>query len=741
MNQTNRFKQFVAAPVFEDEDMTRVASLQNVILLALAGSSALFTALSALVRSSQPSGLIIGAFTAVLTLGMWFFMRRGYVRQISILLSTAFLVIVTMSTLLAGSVRDPIAAAYVVCIVIAGLLISLRAALVFTGLSILAYVGLIQLELLGTMTPVLEPPGAPELVTFAAVMITFVAFLIVALRGTRNAYELARSNERALSVANDELVAARASLEQLVVARTEELRASAEVGRVATSILDPEHLLREVVRVIATRFDFNHAAAFTVDRTGKYAVLRAATGAVGEALLRRGLKIKIDGSSMVGFAMSHRRPRVSLDVSEEEVYAEPRLPETQSEIALPLIVGDKVLGALDVQSGREDAFDQATLAVLQAMSDQIAIALDNANSYAATQEAIQQARGLYNAAEEVGRLEVDLEDKVEAMMRAAGETIGFDRWWVVVFDARREWLIPIAANQGKTGRDHAIRIAEQQSSPVVRSAVYGESYVVNDPENDSRLQDVPSNRRMNIGKFIAVPILTSNQPLGALTFGRSLEGRELTEGELRVGQSLASLTAIAIENQRLFDETQRVLEEVDTINRHLTGEAWTSALRRSHLNETIHVSSKDTQEYEQIPQLNEAMTSRETIVHQRSDTEADVVVPLMLRGVPIGTLHVRTPTDTWDDDMVTTISRIADHVAQSAENARLIEETEVRFARERALHESTDKIRRHAEVERILQTAAEELSRHLNTSRVAVRLSSKDTGTNGYDQDDGQQVD
>jgi GAF domain-containing protein len=255
----------------------------------------------------------------------------------------------------------------------------------------------------------------------------------------------------------------------------------------------------------------------------------------------------------------------------------------------------------------------------------------------------------------------------------------------------------------------------------VRSALYGETFVVNDPEHDLRLSGMPADRRTVSGKFISVPILTPKRPIGAINFGRAIEGRDLSESELRIGQSVASLAAIAIENQRLFDEMQRVLKEVDAINRHLTGEAWSTALRRARRSGVLRIGSGLTDD-EPLPEMVEAFETRSVVLRERGAAEMTVAVPLMLRGIPIGVMHLRAPARSWDDDMAAMVTRIADHVAQSVENARLLEETEVRFARERALHESTDKVRRGTDVERIVQTAAEELARHLNASRVAVQV-------------------
>jgi putative methionine-R-sulfoxide reductase with GAF domain/HAMP domain-containing protein len=187
---------------------------------------------------------------------------------------------------------------------------------------------------------------------------------------------------------------------KIIQARTEQLRASADVGRTAVSVLEPDEVLRRVVNLITDRFGFYYAAIFIIDNHGEYAVLREATGEAGRILKERGHQLEVNGQSMVGYAITRRRPRIALDVGEEPVrFANPLLPDTRSEIALPLIVGDKVLGVLDVQSTQEAAFDEASAAVLQSMADQIAVGLSNAEQFRQTDAALQRAHVLYTASQ------------------------------------------------------------------------------------------------------------------------------------------------------------------------------------------------------------------------------------------------------------------------------------------------------------------------------------------------------
>jgi GAF domain-containing protein len=194
------------------------------------------------------------------------------------------------------------------------------------------------------------------------------------------------------------------ALETHVEMRTAQVAASADVGRVVTSILDPDLLLKQVVSLITDRLGYYYAAAFTLDPAGRYAVLREAAGPGDAAWLLKqaGYQLEISGNSMVAAAIREQGVCIALDVGAEAVrFANPLLPDTHSEVALPLMVGKQVIGALDVQSAQYAAFDEASAAMLQNVADQIAVALNNAAQYQRELTRAQQTTHLLEATVEL----------------------------------------------------------------------------------------------------------------------------------------------------------------------------------------------------------------------------------------------------------------------------------------------------------------------------------------------------
>jgi PAS domain S-box-containing protein len=187
----------------------------------------------------------------------------------------------------------------------------------------------------------------------------------------------------------------RKQAEEALARRAMQLQTSAEVSHVASSIVDPDELIRQVVDLIRKRFDLYYVGLFLVDQAGldpgKWAVLQAGTGEAGRKMVKQRHKLKIGSGSMIGWCIANKQPRIALDVGEEAVrFENPLLPETRSELALPLISRGEAIGALTIQSSQEAAFSEEDIAVLQIMAGQIANSIENARLYRQTQAALEE---------------------------------------------------------------------------------------------------------------------------------------------------------------------------------------------------------------------------------------------------------------------------------------------------------------------------------------------------------------
>jgi PAS domain S-box-containing protein len=209
--------------------------------------------------------------------------------------------------------------------------------------------------------------------------------------------------ERRLYVSLVRDISERKQAEEMLARRAIQLQTGAEVAHAASSIVDPDDLIRQVVELIRERFALYYVGLFLVDQTpnlrgqaGEWAYLRAATGEAGQAMLRQRYRLRIGGNSMVGQCIAQGTARIALHAGEEAVrFANPLLPDTRSELALPLTSRGEAIGALTIQSSEDAAFSEEDIAALVIMAGQIANSIENARLYQETQAALEELKATH----------------------------------------------------------------------------------------------------------------------------------------------------------------------------------------------------------------------------------------------------------------------------------------------------------------------------------------------------------
>jgi GAF domain-containing protein len=177
--------------------------------------------------------------------------------------------------------------------------------------------------------------------------------------------------------------------------KTEQLRATSYIARKTAEVQDLATLLETVAHLVTDQFGFYHTGIFLINENGNQVVLQAASSEGGQRMVERGHSLTIGMQGIVGYVAAQKKPRIALDVGTDAVFFNnPDLPMTRSEVALPLLIRNKVLGVLDIQSDRPQAFSVDDTDVLQTLSDQIAIAIENARLLDETQAAIMQLEAL-----------------------------------------------------------------------------------------------------------------------------------------------------------------------------------------------------------------------------------------------------------------------------------------------------------------------------------------------------------
>ena len=516
--------------------------------------------------------------------------------------------------------------------------------------------------------------------------------------------------------------------------RAMQLETAAEVSRAATSMLDPDELVRQAVDLIRDRFDLYYAGLFLLDENGRWAVLRAGTGEPGRQMLKAGHKLEVGGRSMVGWCTANARARIALDVGEEAVrFDNPLLPDTRSEMALPLISRGRVAGALDVQSVEAGAFSDEDIAVLQTMADQIAVAIDNARLFTEAQTRLEEVQAAHRS-----------------YLRAS---------WDEFLPAREttdyEYVKP-----GVTLSSDAVWPEVQQVMAQQRTVALSE---LGDGKEEPTLAQ----------SALVAPITLRGQVIGALGLQEAEGARQWTADEIALVEAIADQMALAIENARLFEEAQRRLREITTL--YEASQACLSISDQESLLAAIieaatrttgatlgSVMLVDEKKGEYVFGATYGM-SEETIAAIKTELHipleeglvgvmvsaghplvvADVStdprwvpletkepmcsflgVPLVSRdGRPLGAITLSHPeVGAFDENHARLLSTFANQAALSIENARLFEATQARARRERLIREIMGKVQGSIDLDAILQSTLQELGKALGASHAAVRL-------------------
>lgn len=339
------------------------------------------------------------------------------------------------------------------------------------------------------------------------------------------------------------------------------LKAAARAAKNITTILDPYELFQRTVDIISDEFGFYYAGVFLLDDTKQYAVLRAGRGEAGRAMINEEHKLAVGGNSMIGASIANRQGRIALDVGAEAVFFEnPHLPKTRSEMALPLIAGDEVIGALTVQSTEEAAFHEEDIAALQTMADQLAIAIQNSNLH---RQAERRSR-LLKAANRVGK-EVtsilDLEELLAHTVNIICEAYGLYYAGVFLLDQSGEYAV-LRSGYGKAGKamvaeGHKLRIGTE--SMVGACIALGEARIVFDIGEERvhfKNPHLPHTR-----SEMALPLIYGGKALGAVTI-QSSEERAFSEDDITTLLTMAEHLAVAINNARLIDELKEAHNEI-----------------------------------------------------------------------------------------------------------------------------------------------------------------------------------
>jgi K+-sensing histidine kinase KdpD len=352
------------------------------------------------------------------------------------------------------------------------------------------------------------------------------------------------------------------------------LNAAAQVSRTISSILDPDELLKRTVDIICDQYGFYYAGIFLIETLadGKdWAVLKAGRGKAGRIMLDHHHKLEVGGRSMIGMCTANNEARIALDVGKEAVwFNNPFLPDTRSEMALPLTVGGKVIGAVTVQSVEEAAFSDEDVSALQTMADQLAVAINNARLHQQNAQLFKQASRratLLQAGSEVSRnitSILDLDVLLSSTVHIICEEYGFyyaGIFLVETLEDGKQWAV-LKAGRGEPGRkmvERGHKLEVGGNSMIGACTELKEARISLDVDTEKVWY--PNPLLPHTRSEMALPLIIKDSCIGALTV-QSVEEAAFSEEDISSLQMMTDQLAVAINNARLLLDLERANHEL-----------------------------------------------------------------------------------------------------------------------------------------------------------------------------------
>jgi signal transduction histidine kinase len=359
---------------------------------------------------------------------------------------------------------------------------------------------------------------------------------------------------------------------QTTRAYSNQLRLASEVSRAATTILDRNQLIAEVVELIRSRFNFYYVGLFLVDGATNTAVLRAGTGEAGRLQMALNHSQLVGGSSMIGTAVASGEAHVAQNVRQATAFKpNPLLPDTEAELALPLKAGQKIIGALTVQSKQQGAFASEIITVLQSLADQLAIAIENADLFAQTERNLAETNQLYTASRRIGQA-TNAYEIYKTLVDFVQTANIADLIQIVIADPKApDYLItPVHWSSDNIPVEKAHRFPRDKY-PYSDRIVNTDGIVLADAQEDSEIDTFSQRLFTQHDRHAAamIPIYLDEEWLGTLVLAHKTPNA-FANVNLQPIRTLADQAATILANQRLLRQTDLLYRIGRALNQAIT---------------------------------------------------------------------------------------------------------------------------------------------------------------------------
>lgn len=355
--------------------------------------------------------------------------------------------------------------------------------------------------------------------------------------------------------------------EEMVRQRTAELHryalqleTSVAIAQRVASILDLDALLTEVANVIAAQYGYYYVGVFLLNEQGKYVNVHANAGRYVGTMPR--LTIRVGQEGLVGWVAKHRQPALVADTHTDKRFMFwEATPDTRSELAMPLLVGERLLGVLDMQEDKLDGFSPDDIPAFQLLADQIAIAIQNASLY----QGEQSQRLLAEKLHQVGRVltsTLNLRGVLNAILENLHPIVAYDRGSVLLSNGEAlEFMAARGYDDNQAQLNSSIPIYTDD-----KDNVFVKIYHTQEPLAIENVHLYPSWKKVeglvSPGSWLGIPLIRENEVIGMLSLAR-MDVAPYTAEEITLATAFGAQAAIALENARLFERSKRFTQQME----------------------------------------------------------------------------------------------------------------------------------------------------------------------------------
>ncbi len=464
-------------------------------------------------------------------LGTTSLLGSGFTTSVGLLLYAAF---VLLTSIMIGS-RSTIVAGVIALGCLITIVFGTRA----------GWLPVSQLDLTSIASPLVT--WIINIVIFMAVIAMVASSIVMILGGLGQTLKTQKQ-------LTDEIAKDRGSLEKRVEERTIEIQkrasqqqAASQVARAVSTQTNLDNVLNIAISQIQNRFGYYHAGIFLVDEKREFAVLRAATSEGGKQMISNNHRLRVGEEGIVGFVTAKGEPRIAVDVGLDATHFQnPFLPDTRSEITLPLRSTSGIIGALDVQSREETAFTQQDLEILQTIADQLAAAIEHSITLNALQMRIDELDSSYRK-------------------------ITQKSWQDFSAQTRRHLAFQMERNDAQP------TAIDTLNTPQINAALKSGKTVVEKAE---------ANSSSEASTLVAIPIKLREQVIGVINL--SFKSPTITQDTRDMLETSAARLAVALENVRLLDEVQTRAER-----EHLVGDLSSKIRSTSEIDHILRTTAEE----------------------------------------------------------------------------------------------------------------------------------------------------